>query len=320
MKHIAVLLLFTAVALAQPKLIVLDKSENALVVLDPESGKVLSRATTGDAPHEVAVSADGKMAYVGNYGARDPGHSLTIVDLATMKSRQVDLGALRRPHGIVVSGGEVYFTAEMNKAIARYDPASDKVDWLMGTGQSATHMIVVSRDGSRMFTANIGSDSVTIFERAANSQNPLAWNETVVQVGKGPEGIDLSPDGRELWAANSRDGTLSIIDAAQKKVVQTVDLKTRRSNRLKFTPDGKTVLISDLDAGELVVIDAAARKEIKRIAVGKSAEGILVAPDGARAYVACEAADEIVVVDLKAFTVVKRLQPGKGPDGMAWLQ
>ena len=302
---------------------VVNKSENTLAIVDVASGKVLGRAPTGEGPHEVTVSADGKTAYVSNYGSREPGHTLSVIDLATNEARQVDLGPLRRPHGITEHYGQIYFTVELNKLIARYDPTSDRVDWLMGTGQNTTHMLIVSRDGSRMFTANIASDSITIFERVgtpAATQNPLAWNETVVAVGKGPEGMDLARDGRELWAANSRDGTVSIINVAQKKVVQTLDLKTRRSNRLKFTPDGKTVLISDLDAGELVVIDAATREEARRIPLGHQVEGILVAPDGARAYVAVAGDDNIAVIDLKTLSVVSRLQTGKGPDGMAWAK
>src|SRR5215472_5478893 len=307
MKSKLALLLVCASALwaqSSPLLVVVNKGENSLAIVDPQSGKVLGRAPTGEGPHEVTVSADGKTAYVSNYGSREPGHTISRIDLATHNARQLDLGALRRPHGITEFGGQIYFTAELNKLIARYDPATDKVDWLLGTGQNTTHMIIVSRDGDRMFTANIGSDSITILERAlAGNQNPLAWNETVVPVGKGPEGNDLSPDGRELWAANSRDGTVSIIDVAQKKVVQTIDLNTRRANRLKFTPDGKVVLISDLDAGELVVVDAAARKEIKRVPLGHQVEGILVSPDGSRAYVAVAGDDHIAVVDLKTFAV-----------------
>src|SRR5215472_14746300 len=297
-------------AQSSPLLVVVNKGENSLAMVDPQTGKVLARAPTGEGPHEVAVSADGKTAYVSNYGSREPGHTISRIDLATHNARPLDLGALRRPHGITEFGGQIYFTAELNKLIARYDPATDKIDWLLGTGQNTTHMIIVSREGNRMFTANIGSDSITIFERAPSpggNQNPLAWNQTVVPVGKGPEGNDVSPDGRELWAANSRDGTVSVIDVAQKKVVQTIDLKTRRSNRLKFTPDGKLVLISDLDAGELVVVDATARKEIKRFPLGHQVEGIVISRDSSRAYVAVAGDDNIAVVDLKTLAVTARL-------------
>src|SRR5437868_896125 len=156
-KTIAVTLLLSASLCAQssPKLVVVNKGENTLAIVDVETGKVLGRATTGEGPHEVVTSADGKSAYVSNYGSREPGHTLSVVDLATYQASQVELGPLRRPHGLAEHDGQIYITAEMNKLIASYDPASDRVDWLMGTGQNATHMVIVSRDGSRMFTANI---------------------------------------------------------------------------------------------------------------------------------------------------------------------
>ena len=145
---------------------------------------------------------------------------------------------------------------------------------------------------------------------------------TAVAVGRGPEGLDLSPDGKELWSAhsNARDGGVSIIDVATRTVVATIDLKTRRSNRLKFTPDGARVLVSDLDAGEVVVVDAKARKEITRIPVGRMPEGILMHPDGSKAYVAENGDVAVAIVDLKTLAVTGRIKPGGGPDGMAWVK
>src|SRR5207244_3824055 len=134
------------------------KGANELAIVDPATLKIVARVPVGEAPHEVAT--DGKLAFVGNYGSRTPGSTLSVVDLAAQKEiKRLDLGALRRPHGIVVAGGKVWFTAEVNKLIARYDPQSGTLDWLMGTGQSSTHMLVLTRDGSKIFTANIGSDS-----------------------------------------------------------------------------------------------------------------------------------------------------------------
>jgi YVTN family beta-propeller protein len=230
----------------------------------------------------------------------------------------VDIAPLRRPHGMWFAEGKVYFTAEVNRLVARLDSASFQTDWLLGTGQAGTHMVWVSPDASRMYTCNIGSDSMSILERP---QNPAApWNVTTIPVGRGPEGFDVLPDGRELWAAHSRDGGVSIIDLAQKKVAATIDIQTKRSNRLKFTPDGRLALVSDLDSGELVVIDVPTRKVTKKVPLGRMVEGILVQPDGARAYVAVTGDNQIAVVDLKTLEVATRLQPGGGPDGMAWLK
>ena len=319
----AVLLAFVAalqapLAAQGPRLVVLNKEDATLVTVDPASGKVLGTVATGEGPHEVAVSADGRLAFVGNYGAQTPGSTISVVDLAAMKElKRVDVSPLRRPHGMYVADGKLYFTAEVNRLVARLDPATYQVDWLMGTGQTTTHMVWVAPDASRMFTANIGSDSISILERG---QNPLNWNATAVAVGKGPEGFDITPDGRELWAAQSRDGGVSIVDLAQKKVTGTIDLQTKRSNRLKFTPDGKLALVSDLDSGELLVVDVASRKVTKKITLGKMVEGILIEPGGGHAFVAVNGENYIAVVDLRTLAVTKRIEPGRGPDGMAWVK
>jgi YVTN family beta-propeller protein len=300
------------------RLVVLNKEDATLAVVDPASGKVLGRVPTGEGPHEVTLSADGRLAFVGNYGAQTPGGSISIIDLSGMKEvRRVDLGPYRRPHGMWFAEGKVYFTAEANRVVARLDPATGQVDWVQGTGQTGTHMVWVNADASKIYTCNIGANTMTILERGAN---PLAWNVTTIPVGQGPEGFDVTPDGRELWVAHSRDGGVSILNLAEKKVTGTIDAQTKRSNRLKFTPDGRLALISDLDSGDLVVIDVAARKIAKRVPLGRMVEGVLVQPDGARAYVAVTGDNQIAVLDLKTFEVISRIEPGRGPDGMAWIK
>ena len=304
----------TAAETPSPALLVLNKEEATLSIVDPSTLKVVGHASTGEGPHEVAASTDGKLAFVGNYGSKTPGSTISVIDLIGQKEiRRVDLGSLRRPHGMFFADGKVYFTAEVNKIIGRYDPAANLVDWLLGTGQNTTHMVMISKNLSKLYTANIGSDSIGIFERVGDT----GWNQTVVPVGKGPEGFDVSPDGAQIWAAHSRDGGVSIIDIASKKVVQTLQVGTKRSNRLKFTPDGKLVLISDLDGGELVVLDASTKREIKRIKMGRSPEGILITPDGLRAYVAVNGDNWVAVLDLKTLDVTGRISTNS-PDGMAW--
>jgi YVTN family beta-propeller protein len=144
------------------------------------------------------------------------------------------------------------------------------------------------------------------------------WNETVIRVGNGSEGFDVSPDHREAWVANAQDGTISVIDIAAKKVVETLQANVRGANRLKFTPDGKRVLVSSLGGPDLVVLDAATRHEIKRIPIGHGAAGIVMQPDGARAFVACSPDNYVAVIDLHSLTVSGHIEAGGEPDGMAW--
>ena len=317
-----ILIVSVIVATAQipsPALLVLEKNDKSLAIIDPATLKVIGRIPAGEDPHEVVASADGKYAYISNYGAfQNPQHTISVADLSAQKALPaVDLGSLRAPHGLELVKGKVYFTAEGSKMIGRYDPASSQIDWTLGVGQNRTHMLVVSKDENRIFTANVNSDTISILDRDKNG-DVSGWIETPIAVGKGPEGFDVSPDGKEVWAANSHDGTLSIIDVGTRKVVQTVDLHTKRTNRVKFTPDGKLALVSDLESGELVILDAAARKEMKRIKLGRGVAGILIVPDGSKAYAAVSPDNQIAIIDLKMLSVSGKIETGKGPDGMAW--
>lgn len=305
-------------------LLALSKRDHTLAIVDPAALKVIARAPVGPDPHEVIASPDGKTAYVSIYGGGRY-HALSVIDLVAQKALpDIDTEALNGPHGLVFAGGKLWFTAEGAKAVARYDPAAAKIDWIMGTGQNRTHMIYVTADEKRVYTTNVSSASVSILERVtlppppAGGQPRTDWNQTVIQVGKGVEGFDVSPDGRELWTANAQDGTLSMIDIAAKKVTATLDAKVFGANRLKFTPDGKLVLISSLGNGDLVIYDARLHKEFKRVTIGHGAAGILMDPDGTRAFVACSPDNYIAIVDLKSFQVTGHLDVGGVPDGMAW--
>jgi YVTN family beta-propeller protein len=318
--RLAILPLLATTFLHAQTLLVLEKSDKTMAMVDPSTLKVIARVPAGEDPHEIVASPDGHYAFISNYGAfQNPQHTLSVVDLVEKKPLPpVDLGALLAPHGLDFINGKVYFTAEGSKSIGRYDPATHRIDWILGLGQNRTHMLLVSKDENRIYTSNVNSDSIGILDRDPKA-DASGWAVTTVAVGKGPEGFDVSPDGKELWAANSHDGTVSVIDLASRRVTQTFDDHTQAVNRVKFTPDGKLVLLSDLRAGDLVVLDAATRKEVKRIPLGRGCAGILVVPDGSRAYVAVSADNNIAVIDLKALTVTGRIPTGKGPDGMAWV-
>jgi len=317
-----VLFVSASFAVAQgpsPALLVLEKNDKSLAIIDPATLKVTGRIPAGEDPHEVVASDDGKYAYISNYGAfQNPQHTISVADLTQQKALPaVDLGTLRAPHGLDLVNGKVYFTAEGSKAIGRYDPSTHQIEWVLGIGQNRTHMLLVSKDESRIFTSNVNADSIGFLDRDKNG-DASGWVENYVVVGKGPEGFDVSPDGKELWTANSHDGTVSILDVASRKVMQTFDIHTKFANRVKFTPNGKLVLISDLGTGDLVVLDASTRKELKRLTLGRGVAGILIVPDGSRAYVAVSPDSQIAVIDLKSLSVTGHIATGKGPDGMAW--
>jgi len=301
----------SAAAQAQGRLLVLLRDASALAIVEP-SGKVLGRVPVVNDPHEVAVTPDGQTAYVAS-----PSQGISVVDVRAMKEiRRVDTGAGSAPHDVLFVGGKLYFTAEGYKTIGRYDPAANKVEWFLGIGQDGTHMMVLAKDQQTMWVPNRGSNSVSVIDGVAGG--PPKFKVTAIPVpGKMPEGIDLSPDGRELWTATRADGGVVIVDTAARKVVHSMNLKLNDANRLKFTPDGK-VLIIDGGTGTLHILDGTTRQEIKRLQVhsGDSGDGgIYVMPDGSRAYVGLRDAHIVAVVNLKTLEIENKWEmgPKSGP-------
>jgi YVTN family beta-propeller protein len=333
-----------------PALLVLSKQNHTIAIVDPQDFHVVATAPVGEDPHEVIASTDGKTAYVSNYGFGQF-NTITMIDLIGQKRvGTIDLGALRGPHGLNFVGGKLWFTAEAAKSIGSYDPATGKIDRIIGIGQNRTHMLYVFPDSKRIVTTNVNSGTITVLdktegaagaptgpppgmpappagaqgmgarERAHRLPGPPGgdWNETVIAVGRGDEGFDVSPDGKEAWTANAWDGTISVVDLTTLRVTDTIHADVSGANRLKFTPDGKRVLVSLLGSPELVVLDAATHAVIKRLPIGHGAAGILMEPDGKRAFVACTPDNYVAVIDLGTLTMTGKVDAGGNPDGLAW--
>ena len=299
-------------------LLVLNKADATLAFVDPTSLQVIAKIPTGNGPHEVAVSTDNKIALVANYGTGpDPGTTVSIVDLASRKELKRLALPLLRPHGVFAIGSHIYFTAEGSRVVARYDVTSGAIDWISGSGANVTHMVIVMPGEKKIYTANIGSDSVSVLD-LANAPRAIALKQ--IAVGKGPEGIDLSPDAKEIWVSHRGDGALSIIDTSTDTVKQTVTTGTKMANRVKFTLDGKRVLLSDPPSNQVLVYDATTRQLVKKLDVEKGPEGILMAPDGKRAFVACSDAGKVIVLDLDSLTITGSVPTGNQPDGMAYAK
>ena len=350
-------------------LLVLSKQDHTLAIVDPANLQVVAKVPVGNDPHEVVASTDGHTAYVSNYGFGQF-HTLAVIDLIGQRAEpQIELGALRGPHGLAFVEGRVWFTAEAAKAIGSYDPLNSTINWIMGTGQNRTHMIYVFPGAQQILTTNVNSATVTVLEHShpekisvppgppaspaetpgASQQTPGAppqssnswpgagapppgmrgpggpppgppggdWNETVIPVGRGSEGFDVTPNAAQAWVANAWDGTLSIIDLASKKVSATLQANVRGANRIKITPDGLKALVSA--GGQLVVFDVLTEKEIKRLTIGTGGGGgIQIQPDSKRAYVSFAADNFVAVIDLSTMEVTGKINAGGGPDGLAW--
>ncbi len=312
------LALAPAVAHAQDQLLVLNKNAAEAVVLDATSGARVASMPTGPFPHEVTVSPDGRTAVVADYGAQEPGHTLTVLDLVAHEPlRTIELGEYRRPHGIVwlPDTRQVAVTSEMSKHVVVVDVDAGRVVRAIPTDQDGTHMLVLTADGRRAYTANLGSGSVTLVDLAAGTALKTA------RVGRSPEAIDVSPDGREVWAADRVLNYVTVLNAATLDSVAAIPAGAM-PNRLHFTPDGRWVLLSNARDGNVAVYDAKARTQVGAIAFGDGSMplGILLAPDGRRAWVAMSTQRKVAEVDVATRRVVRLLDTGDTPDGMAYVR
>ena len=314
-------------------LVVLNKSEATASLIDLESGKVRVTLPTDFGPHEAAVSPDGRLALVGNYGSSEkPGSSLTVIDVQVAKVvKTIDLGDYRRPHGLLFlpDGRRALVTAEGNKVLLEVDVEKGTVVNAFVTEQDVSHMVETALDGRKAFVANIGSGSVSVidFEKGIVVRN--------ITTGAGAEGITSSIDGKEIWVTNRGADTVTVIDAESLDILAQIPCASFPI-RAKATPDGKHVLVSCARSADIAVLDAALRKEVRRIPqdlravdtgnrlfgdqFGESSVpiGIVIHPDGTKAWVAHTNADVVAEIDLESWKIVRLLEAGREPDGMAY--
>ena len=333
--RIATSLLLAAAIGASPAaaetLLVANKSDATVDLLDPASGEKRATLPTGQGPHEIAVSPDGRTAVISNYGHREePGATLTVVDVPGVKvARTVDLGRHGRPHGLAwLSDEALAVTVEGSGHLLVVEPASGAIRAAVETGQRVSHMVAVA--AGRAFVANIGSGTVTVVDLKRGAK--LAD----ISTGEGAEGVDVSPDGREVWVTNRAADTLSVIDPESLEILATVPCPGFPI-RVRVTPDGERVLVSAARSGEVVLFDRAERRELLRKKLDLSTVegyeerlfgdrfgdspvpvGLVVSPDGATAWIAATQADAVVVVDTRDLVVKELLTAGREPDGMAW--
>jgi YVTN family beta-propeller protein len=310
-------------------LVVANKAEATVSLIDLDSASVVATLPTGVGPHEVGISPDGRFAMVTNYGNREAsGNSLTMIDIgAAAVVKTIDLGEYLSPHGVEwIDSGTIAVTAEDNKALLVIDVATEEIISAIDTDQDVSHMLSLAQDGKRAYVTNIGSGSLTVIdlesgERVAN-----------IPTGKGAEGIAVS--GKQIWVTNRGEDTISILGTESLEVAAEIN-SSGFPIRATATPQGY-VLVTRADAGDMVIYDTKNLQELRTVVFdlesmdvdgrlfgdrfGDSSVpiGVVVDETGQRAFVAHANADVITEIDLESGEIVRPLMAGKEPDGMGW--
>jgi len=312
-------------------LVVLNKSDHTVDLIDITTKKSQATLPTGIGPHEVAISNNHKLAVVTNYGnAQAPGKSLTIIDIPNKKViKTIELEHIA-PHGIeFIDEKNVLVTCERSKKLIQVNIETEATLKAIDTDQETSHMVVYAPKSKRAFVANIRSNSVSVIDLKKDRL------ETILKTGKGAEGVALSADGNEVWITNRSNDTISIIDVKTLKTKKEV-VSSKFPIRVKTTSDGKYALVSNAQTGDVNVFDARTKELLKTISMNITVEekeasrlfqdfdkspvpvGILIHPDNKTAFVANTNADIITIIDLLTMEVSGRLTAGKEPDGLGY--
>lgn len=306
-------------------LVVVCKSDFQLALVDPATQTVLVKLPTGLGPHEVAVSPDGRTAYVSNFGrysvypagdtAHDKaGNTITVIDLVERKVKNTfDLGTHTGPHGMIVShdGKLVWTTTETPQAVLELDAATGNILHVWNTNQERSHMIVATPNEKKFYVTNTVSGSVSVIDRTTGEVK-------VISTGPGTEGIAISPDGKEVWAASRIDAKISVIATATDAIVAAFPSGGKGPKRMDFTPDGTQVWVTNSSSNQTTVFHAHTRELLASLTMSKAPSGVYFSGDGARAYITNANANELSFVDVASRKILNTLPIGTDPDGVAW--
>lgn len=290
-------------------------------LVDPSSGKqVATVAEEGVTGHEVIASPDGKVAYVpiyGNSGVGKPGtdgKNMVVIDLASHKIiGNLDFGHGVRPHCPIVGpkNGLLYVTTELDQTISIIDPKSLKIVGTVPTGQAESHMLAISADGKRGYTANVGPGTVSVLDLVNKK------TVTVIPISKNTQRISVSRDDKWVFTADQTSPRLAVINASTNKVERWVDLPAPGYGTAT-TPDGRWLVVAVPKANKVAVVDLKTWKVEHTIDVPAAPQETLVQPDGKMAYVSCDKSGQIVAIRTSDWTAQKTITAGKEADGLAW--
>lgn len=305
---------------AQSLLLVDQKGDGSLALVDPAAGKVLANvAEDGVTGHEVAASPDGRFAFVpiyGDSGVGKPGtdgRNIVVIDLAGRKiAANIEFDHGVRPHCAVFGpDGLLYVTTELDRSVTIIDPKTRKIVGLIPTGQPESHMLAISRDGLRGYTANVGPGTVSVLDMKA--RKTLA----IIPVSGEVQRIAISPDGQWVFTADQTQPRLAVISTATNSVKSWVPLSGLGYGSA-VTPDGRFLLIAVPDANNVDVIDLATMTRVRSIPVARSPQEVLIQPNGKTAYVSCAGSNQVDAIDLGTWTVTQHIATGRGTDGLGW--
>jgi YVTN family beta-propeller protein len=308
-----------------PSLLVVNQGDHNLSIVDPATDQQVATVSEDVSKvhgHETIASPDGRTAYVPIYGsvgvgkAGINGQNLLVIDLPTRKIvANIDFGHGVRPHCPIYDArrGVLYVTTELDQTVSIIDPKTLKIIGTIPTGQKESHMLVISHDGRRGYTANVGAGTVSVLDLANRRL------VTVIPISAETQRISISNDDRMVFTSDQTKPQLAVIDTSTNKIKAWVPLETPGYGT-GATKDGRWLLVTMPQAKKIAVVDLRTLKVVRTIDVPPSPQEVLVNPNGKVAYVSCSKSGEVAVIDLSQWKVLGLISAGRGADGLAWAR
>ena len=200
-------------------LIVLNKDEASAWIINPKTSEVLAKINVGNGPHEGAVSPDGKIVVVCNYGAnRIGGDRLSVINIIDRKLiKSIDISPYNWPHGINVLEDckHVLVTSESKGKLLKINIESAEIVTVFDI-EMDLHMVELSNNDKFAFTTSIRHGKLTRVD--------LKSSEIIsVNTGRGTEAIGVHPTKDEVWVGNNQENQISIGNAETMIVIGNVE-------------------------------------------------------------------------------------------------
>lgn len=247
-----------------------------LVWIDPRSDKITRRMDVGPAPNQLAVTPDGKIAYVPcSDGYWD------VVDVEKGKIiKRIFTGG--RPHNTLCSpDGKHMYLAPMGapKKVTITDTATHEIVGEIPFSDSV-RPIALTADEKRFF-ANVdglvGIEVADVAQRKKTHRIPAELPDEQRKVASRSHGLGIRPDQKEIWECDVEHHDVHVYDITGDvpKQIATIPIGTR-IYWLTFSSDGRTCYVSARGADAVAVVDTATKKMTARIAAGKEPKRLIV--------------------------------------------
>ena len=319
---ISAFLLFAATLAAQsPILLVLEKGSSALGYYTFE-GQRVGEVKVGLHPHEMAVSPDGKFAYITDNGvmrieiAGKGGNTVSIVDVpGRRRVNTIKLDQYFRPHGIDLdpTTNRLAITVENPDQFLLLDIRDRRILRAYDTKGKTPHMVRFgpTKGGAQYaYVSNSGSGTLSVVQLATGGEMK------VLPSGDRPEGSVLSTDHSELYVCNRESGTITIYDTTRHAQVGEIKTGGKGPVRVDVTPDGRYLVYALMHDHKIEIADLETRMPVAQIDVEGEPISLSISTDGQYAFASSEEIDTVHIISMADRKLVRSFKTpkGAGPD------